>query len=228
MGEPDPLSRFLAWLLRALRSDMEAGWRSDGDLISLGNALHALSWLEVLAEWGGWEIRRLPQVARLRRLLLSRPADLRREAAAAAAAQLGLVSALRPRCALCGRAGRWIRLREPPAGIPPTARWRWDRYENHVPLCARHRWAAGDPLADMLWDGRAAAFRRFHEAAAGGHLPPPDPDFPLWPEPTGCRGWEAGCGCAVCAARDPEARRIDLSALLERMAEAGWSPSWRC
>jgi len=43
MGEPDPLSRFLAWLLRALRSDMEAGWRSDGDLISLGNAPRAPS-----------------------------------------------------------------------------------------------------------------------------------------------------------------------------------------
>ena len=91
-----------------------------------------------------------------------------------------------------------------PETIPVEAAWRYERPENHIPLCFRcaaaldwHRQASVRlGLAQGLWGMRFEAFFAWHNAISLEQLPP-DWDreaYPLWPRAYGGDTWETGSG----------------------------------
>lgn len=146
--------------------------------------------------------------------------------AAAAYAVPGWQKEWRLGCLRCGRpAASWYRVFAPPREEVWT--WRYERPENHVPLCHRCRWRLEKrfgsfpsvlrDLALALWGPRFRAWERVHRRALEEPDFRPDWDverFPLWPY--GGRGWAHGSGAVEHAvlrpprgiARGAEERRL--------------------
>lgn len=87
--------------------------------------------------------------------------------------------------------------------VPSEIQWRYERPENHVPLCRNcirlEAWK--DPQQRQfvglgVWGKRFDAFLQWHEAAIAGDLPASWDriEYPLWPERFGGDSWEAGSG----------------------------------
>lgn len=88
--------------------------------------------------------------------------------------------------------------------IAEDARWRYDRPENHVPVCSYcadnlswsvKRWRR-IKVARILWGDRFEAFLRWHEAATNNALPDSwdKVEYLLWPASYGGDTWESGSG----------------------------------
>lgn len=109
------------------------------------------------------------------------------------------------RCLRCGNPkASWRMVLAPPPGLAPETAWRYERPENHVPLCRRCvpwlKWKERKELrldlAQGLWGQRYDAFLTWHQAAKRGRLPA-DWDrvgYPLWPQMFGGESWETGTG----------------------------------
>lgn len=109
------------------------------------------------------------------------------------------------RCLRCGKPkASWRMVLTPPPGLAPETAWRYERPENHVPLCRRCvpwlKWKERKELrldlAQGLWGQRHDAFLTWHQAAKRGRLPA-DWDrvgYPLWPRRFGGESWETGTG----------------------------------
>jgi hypothetical protein len=119
-----------------------------------------------------------------------------------AAAVAGMPWELSRHC-LCGlRKGTWRQVYVPLKEIRREQAWRYERPENHVPLCyrcaARFGWrveAVRIQLAKAFWGFRFEAFTRWQSGCLRGTL---DPDwdkslFPLWPSCFGA-SWGSGSG----------------------------------
>jgi ribosomal protein L40E len=145
-------------------------------------------------------------------------------------------SKLTPTCLVCGRLGTWRMILEN-EGLPEEAAWRYERPENHIPLCRRcvarsafqTRNARFD-LAHALWGLRFEALEAWHRAYRAGVIPPEwDPGCdPLWPAAYGGETWASGSGHVRCAEPRPfygvdrtRKQQADLERLLgaERAAE---------
>jgi hypothetical protein len=110
---------------------------------------------------------------------------------------------------LCGqRMGTWRPVYARAADIPGEQAWRYERPENHVPLCyrcaARFGWrveAVRVQLAMAVWGHRFEAFTRWQTGSLRGTLPR-DWDkarFPLWPSRFGRGEWGSGSGALDCS-----------------------------
>ncbi len=106
-------------------------------------------------------------------------------------------------CLHCRRPATWRPIVSSPEDLPPEFCWRYDRPENHVPLCRRciARLAYREPAARLdlvsaLWGARFEAFYRWHKAFTGGLLPEnwDRSLYPLWPAEFGGATWAAGSG----------------------------------
>jgi hypothetical protein len=109
------------------------------------------------------------------------------------------------RCLRCGNPkASWRLVLTPPPGLVAETAWRYERPENHVPLCRRCapwlKWKEREDLrldlAQGLWGQRHDAFLAWHQAAIRGQLQA-DWDresHPLWPQWLGGETWEKGSG----------------------------------
>jgi len=109
------------------------------------------------------------------------------------------------RCLRCGNPkASWRQVFAPPSELATEIAWRYERPENHVPLCRRCgpwlKWGAREDLrvdlAQGLWGQRFAAFWSWHQAARRGQFPDGwnRETHPLWPQTFGGDTWEAGSG----------------------------------
>jgi len=114
---------------------------------------------------------------------------------------------MRATCLVCGRLGTWRPVLAN-GGLPEEAAWRYERPENHIPLCRRciARLAfrtdkAQFDLAQALWGPRFEALHTWHCARSTGELPADwDPGRdPLWPSVYGGETWATGSGNVRCA-----------------------------
>lgn len=111
-------------------------------------------------------------------------------------------------CLHCTRSATWRQIILPSEDAPPETAWRYDRPENHAPLCRRcivrlayRQTGARIELVRALWGARFEAFFRWHQAFTQRTLPP-DWDRginPLWPAEFGGQTWAAGSGSLDCA-----------------------------
>lgn len=117
----------------------------------------------------------------------------------------------RATCLVCARLGTWRQVLDP-GGLPPEAAWRYERPENHIPLCRRcvarlaFRTAQAQfELALGLWGPRFAALHAWHCARTAGELPSDwDPGRdPIWPPAYGGETWATGSGHVRCAEPRP-------------------------
>jgi hypothetical protein len=114
-------------------------------------------------------------------------------------------------CLRCGKTASWRMAVSVPTEMPPEYAWRYQRPENHVPLChkcaARLNWNRNEQarvnLAWGLWGLRYEAFWRWHRAlednrhngSPGYHYDGWDKSsHPLWPANFGGECWETGSG----------------------------------
>jgi hypothetical protein len=108
-------------------------------------------------------------------------------------------------CLRCGRTeASWRPVLDPSRALTPESTWRYERPENHVPLCRRCaawlEWGErGDlktDLAQVLWGQRFNALWAWHQAARQDRLPADWDleDYPLWPREYGGENWESGSG----------------------------------
>jgi hypothetical protein len=98
----------------------------------------------------------------------------------------------------------WRPVLDSPPGLAPESAWRYERPENHVPLCRRCapwlKWGEREDLrldlAQGLWGQRFAAFWSWHQAALRGVFPDSwdRETHPLWPQTFGGDTWETGSG----------------------------------
>jgi hypothetical protein len=103
----------------------------------------------------------------------------------------------------------WRPVLAAPETIPVEATWRYERPENHIPLCFRCAatldWHQQESvrlgLAQGLWGMRFDAFLVWHNAVSTKQLPPDwDRDaYPLWPRAYGGDTWETGSGAILYA-----------------------------
>jgi hypothetical protein len=150
---------------------------------------------------------------------------------AASMAAMPWRGALKPVCLVCGRSGTWRPVIDH-GGLPEEAAWRYERPENHLPLCRRciariafRSAGAQFDLARALWGPRFDALHAWHRARTAGELPTgwdPGRD-PLWPSVFGGETWATGSGNVCCA--EPRgyygvARSRKQQAALERMLGA--------
>ena len=109
------------------------------------------------------------------------------------------------RCLRCGNPkASWRQVLAPPSGLAAEIAWRYERPENHVPLCRRcgpwlkcgEREDLRVDLAQGLWGQRFAAFWSWHQAARRGQFPDGwnRETHPLWPQAFGGDTWETGSG----------------------------------
>jgi len=108
-------------------------------------------------------------------------------------------------CLRCGNPkASWRPVLIPSPDLVHEAAWRYERPENHVPLCRRCvpwlNWGEREDLrldlAQGLWGRRYEAFLEWHQAAQRGRLPRvwDRETYPLWPSTFGGDTWEAGSG----------------------------------
>jgi hypothetical protein len=109
------------------------------------------------------------------------------------------------RCLRCGNPkASWRPVLAPSPGLVAESAWRYERPENHVPLCRRCapwlQWGEREKLrldlAQSLWGQRYAAFWAWHQAAGREQLPEEwnRETHPLWPQSFGGDTWETGSG----------------------------------
>jgi hypothetical protein len=108
------------------------------------------------------------------------------------------------RCLRCAKTASWRPVLSAPDGLIPEAAWRYERPENHVPLCRRcaawldwsERGRLRYDLAQGLWGMRFDAFGTWHTAAGKGRLPWDwdKENYPLWPQSFGGDSWATGSG----------------------------------
>jgi hypothetical protein len=134
-------------------------------------------------------------------------------------------------CLRCGNPkASWRLVLTPPLEMTPESAWRYDRPENHVPLCRRCapwlQWKDREDLrldlAQGLWGQRHDAFMTWHQAEERGQLPAgwDRERDPLWPPTFGGHTWETGSGSFACAdPRPPDgiSRTNDHLAVLSRI-----------
>lgn len=128
-----------------------------------------------------------------------------------AAAIAGLPWEFEAVCFRCGKKGAWRQVLKSSANIPKASRWRFDRPENHIPLCSncKEELPLDEPdlmmaLAYGYWGSRFDAFHQWVENARSDTLPPKWDldDYPLWPAAYGGITWAKGSGdIRHCAAR---------------------------
>jgi len=108
-------------------------------------------------------------------------------------------------CLRCGSLkASWRQVFAPPSRLATEIAWRYERPENHVPLCRRCgpwlKWGEREDLrldlAQGLWGQRFAAFGVWHQAAQRGRFPEGwnRETHPLWPPTFGGNTWETGSG----------------------------------
>ena len=161
----------------------------------------------------------LPETAlSLSRKLISAEAASADEIAAASEGGIPWKNDFPKFCLRCSRSASWRPVLSRPPGLPEEMFWRYERPENHVPLCRRCAaildWKEKEKLRlDLdraLWGRRFDAFFAFHRALSTRRLPA-DWDkltFPLWPAEFGGKTWECGCGALFHAdPRPPEGVR---------------------
>lgn len=133
----------------------------------------------------------------------------------------------KPHCLYCGRSARWRAVFSSPRPEHPAS-WRYDRTENHIPLCgncwrslgfvsSEHKRAV---LAAWLWQGRFEAFLKWHEAFKADALPRWNKiKYPLWPSCFGDSTWEGGDSSPISTLpRLPDRYKVPV---LERRLEIG-------
>lgn len=105
-------------------------------------------------------------------------------------------------CLHCGRSGTWRQMLSVP-GIAPEVGWRYERPENHIPLCRRcvSRLAYRDlavqiDLARAVWGARFEALFAWHESLLADGIPAgwDRAAHPLWPAEFGGPLWSSGSG----------------------------------
>jgi len=108
-------------------------------------------------------------------------------------------------CLRCGNPkASWRSVLVSPPGLATESAWRYERPENHVPLCHRCapwlKWGEREDLrldlAQGLWGQRFDAFWSWHQAARWGQFPDGwnRETHPLWPQQFGGDTWETGSG----------------------------------
>ena len=108
-------------------------------------------------------------------------------------------------CLRCGNPkASWRPVLAPSSGLASESAWRYERPENHVPLCRRCapwlKWGEREKLrldlAQSLWGQRYEAFWAWHLAAGQGKLPEGwnRETHPLWPGSFGGDTWATGSG----------------------------------
>ncbi len=131
-------------------------------------------------------------------------------------------------CLRCGGACKWSQVLAVPDVCPPEAAWRYERPENHVPICGECARVTGWEnrtvrvwMAELLWGDRYDAFRRWHSAMKKGTLPDWNRlEYPLWP-PEFSRGdaWELGSGkYGVSDPRPPTTLMVQVASNIVREA----------
>jgi hypothetical protein len=109
------------------------------------------------------------------------------------------------RCLRCGNPkASWRPVLAPSLGLASECAWRYERPENHVPLCRRCvpwlKWRERErlrlDLAQGLWGQRFEAFWAWHLAAGREKLLEEwnRETHPLWPQSFGGDTWETGSG----------------------------------
>lgn len=111
-------------------------------------------------------------------------------------------------CLHCGRSATWRQIVPTAESAPAETAWRYDRPENHAPLCRRcivrliyRQPGARIDLVRALWGARFEAFYCWHQGFVHGTLPS-DWDrglHPLWPAEYGGQTWATGSGALECA-----------------------------
>jgi hypothetical protein len=148
----------------------------------------------------------LPETAlHLSGLLLDVEANCLAEITAASVAGVPWQTEFPIRCLRCGNPkASWRQVMAPPSELALETSWRYERPENHVPLCRRCvpwlKWKEREDLrldlAQGLWGMRHDAFWAWHQAVKRGRLPAfwDRERHPLWPPTFGGDTWETGSG----------------------------------
>lgn len=107
-------------------------------------------------------------------------------------------------CVRCGKACRWRPILCAPPSCPPESAWRYDRPENHLPICKKcitpldwpNRIDLRIKMALILWQSRSVAFLRLHLVLSDNAVPAvwDRLQYPLWPRKFGGESWEDGSG----------------------------------
>jgi hypothetical protein len=147
----------------------------------------------------------VPETAvRLSRQLLQVEVDCLDEITAASIAGVPWRGDFPARCLRCGGTASWRPVLPVPDGLATETAWRYDRPENHAPVCRRcAAWLGWEDqeslrvdLAQALWGLRFDAFLAWHKTAKDNCLPADweKETYPLWPREYGGETWERGSG----------------------------------
>ena len=211
--------------VRQAALDLQKALRNEKDFWTQAIGVDAACYLLHMAE----TLSLPPRVVQDARDLLARVNGNGEEYLAAAAYGLpAWKEEWRMPCLRCGRPTRWMQVFTPPEAHQgkPWA-WRYERPENHIPLCNKCRWKMEErfgslvyrDLALALWGPRFRAWEHVHRRALEGPDFRPDWDverFPLWPY--GGKDWAYGSGAAEHARPRPP-RGVARGAEERRLAE---------
>ncbi len=121
-----------------------------------------------------------------------------------AAAIGGLPWNLNAHCFRCGGGGTWRPILKPSNKISKFQVWRFERPENHIPLCNQcentldlRNVSLARALGYCYWGCRFEAFLKWVSAAGSNELPYRHWDletYPLWPKEFGGDRWATGSG----------------------------------
>jgi hypothetical protein len=121
-----------------------------------------------------------------------------------AAAIAGVPWNIEAACFRCSNGGSWRQILKPSSNLPALIQWRFDRPENHIPLCNLcentldlKNINLAVALGYCYWGYRFEAFSKWLSGVKNDQLPAECwnlDDFPLWPREYGGDTWAKGSG----------------------------------